>query len=70
MNSNIKKYIKNSKASKELFGFKEFKYDKTDALKDEINNFILSCLGKEKPLVDGKQGKAAVETATLISKLL
>ena len=70
MNSNIKKYIKNSKASKELFGFKEFKYDKTDALKDEINNFILSCLGKEKPLVDGEQGKAAVETATLISKLL
>ena len=70
MNSNIKKYIKNSKASKELFGFKEFKYDKTDALKDEINNFILSCLGKEEPLVDGKQGKAAVETATLISKLL
>ena len=70
MNSNIKKYIKNSKTSKELFSFKEFKYDKTDALKDEINNFILSCLGKEKPLVDGKQGKAAVETATLISKLL
>jgi len=70
MNSNIKKYIKNSKVSKELFSFKEFKYNKTDALKDEINNFILSCLGKQKPLVDGKQGKAAVETATLISKLL
>ena len=70
MNSNIKKYIKNSKTSKELFSFKEFKYDKTDALKDEIDNFILSCLGKQKPLVDGKQGKAAVETATLISKLL
>ena len=70
MNSNIKKYIKNTKADKDLFSFKEFKYDKTDALKDEINNFILSCLGKEKPLVDGKQGKAAVETATLISKLL
>ena len=70
MNSNIKKYTKNAKTNKELFNFKEFKYDKTDALKDEINNFILSCLGKEKPLVDGKQGKAAVETATLISKLL
>ena len=70
MNSNIKKYIKNTKSGKDLFSFKEFKYDKTDALKDEIKNFILSCLGKEKPLVDGKQGKAAVETATLISKLL
>ena len=70
MNSNIKKYIKNLKLVKNYLAFKEFKYDKTDALKDEINNFILSCLGKEKPLVDGKQGKAAVETATLISKLL
>ena len=37
---------------------------------DEINNFILSCIGKEKPLVDGLQGKSAVKTATLISKLL
>ena len=70
MNSTINKYQKNIGRKKELFSFKEFKYNKTDALKDEINNFILSCDGKEMPLVDGNQGKAAVETATLISKLL
>ncbi|MBT5116500.1 MAG: Gfo/Idh/MocA family oxidoreductase [Gammaproteobacteria bacterium] len=70
MNSNIKKYIKNTQNKKGLFSFKEIQYDKTDALKDEINNFILSCIGKEKPLVDGLQGKSAVNTATLISKLL
>jgi len=70
MNSTINKYQKNIGRKKELFSFKEFKYNKTDALKDEINNFILSCDGKEIPLVDGNQGKAAVETATLISKLL
>ncbi len=70
MNSNIKKYQKNIGAKKELFSFKEFKYNKADSLKDEINNFILSCCGKENPLVDGNQGKAAVQTATLISKLL
>ena len=70
MNSTINKYQKNIGRKKELFSSKEFKYNKTDALKDEINNFILSCYGKEIPLVDGNQGKAAVETATLISKLL
>ena len=70
MNSTINKYQKNIGRKKELFSFKEFKYNKTDALKDEINNFISSCDGKEMPLVDGNQGKAAVETATLISKLL
>ena len=70
MYSTINKYQKNIGRKKELFSFKEFKYNKTDALKDEINNFISSCDGKEMPLVDGNQGKAAVETATLISKLL
>ena len=70
MNSTINKYQKNIGRKKELFSFKEFKYNKTDALKDEINNFISSCDGKEMPLVDGNQGRAAVETATIISKLL
>jgi hypothetical protein len=39
-------------------------------LREEINNFVLSCIGKEKPLVDGEQGMNAVKTATIISKLL
>ena len=70
MNSSIKRYNKTLKSKNGLFNFKEFTYEKADSLKDEINNFILSCIGKEKPLVDGKQGLNAVKTATMISKLL
>ena len=70
MNSNIKRYNKTSRRKTGLFGYKEFKYKKADSLKEEINNFILSCLGKEKPIVDGVQGRSAVSTAYTISKLL
>tara|TARA_B100001778_G_C18492573_1_gene585745 strand:+ start:19 stop:942 length:924 start_codon:yes stop_codon:yes gene_type:complete len=70
MNSNIKRYNKTSKRHKGVFEYKEFNYKQADSLKEEINNFILSCIGKEKPLVDGEQGMNAVKTATIISKLL
>ena len=70
MNSSIKRYNKTLKSKNGLFNFKEFTYEKADSLKDEINNFILSCIGKDKPLVDGEQGLNAVKTATMISKLL
>tara|TARA_B100000475_G_scaffold190641_1_gene162949 strand:+ start:61 stop:984 length:924 start_codon:yes stop_codon:yes gene_type:complete len=70
MNSNIKRYYKSSLNRKKLFEYKEFNYKKTDALKEEINNFILSCLRKDKPKVDGIQGRDAVKIATVISKLL
>ena len=70
MNSSIKRYNKTLKSKNGLFNFKEFTYEKADSLKDEINNFILSCIGKDKPLVDGEQGLNAVKTATTISKLL
>ena len=70
MNSNIKRYYKSSLNSEKLFEYKEFNYKKTDALKEEINNFILSCLRKDKPKVDGIQGRDAVKIATVISKLL
>ena len=70
MNSSIKRYNKTLKSKNGLFNFKEFTYEKSDSLKDEINNFILSCIGKDKPLVDGEQGLNAVKTATMISKLL
>ena len=53
-----------------LFEYKEFNYKQADSLREEINNFVLSCIGKEKPLVDGEQGMNAVKTATIISKLL
>ena len=70
MNSSIKRYNKKVKKTKGIFQFKEFNYKKSDSLKEEINNFILSCLGIDKPLVDGAQGMSAVKTATIISKLL
>ena len=70
MNSNIKRYNKSSKKQKSIFEYKEFNYKKADSLREEINNFVLSCIGKEKPLVDGEQGMNAVKTATIISKLL
>lgn len=70
MNSNIKKYNKSTTNKKELFEYKEFNYKKTDALKEEINNFVLSCLKKDMPKVDGTQGRDAVKIATTISKLL
>tara|TARA_B100001778_G_scaffold295627_1_gene267983 strand:+ start:331 stop:1254 length:924 start_codon:yes stop_codon:yes gene_type:complete len=70
MNSNIKRYIKSSNKLDELFAYKEFSYKQADSLKEEISNFILSCLGEDKPLVDGEQGMKAVEVATTISKLL
>ncbi|CAI8310036.1 MAG: scyllo-inositol 2-dehydrogenase (NAD(+)) [Gammaproteobacteria bacterium] len=70
MNSNIKRYYKSSLNRKKLFEYKEFNYKKTDALKEEINNFILSCMRKDIPKVDGIQGRDAVKIATVISKLL
>ena len=70
MNSIIKRYYKSSLNRKKLFEYKEFNYKKTDALKEEINNFILSCMRKDIPKVDGIQGRDAVKIATVISKLL
>ena len=70
MNSNIKRYYKSFLNRKKLFEYKEFNYKKTDALKEEINNFILSCMRKDIPKVDGIQGRDAVKIATVISKLL
>ena len=70
MNSIIKRYYKSSLNREKLFEYKEFNYKKTDALKEEINNFILSCMRKDKPKVDGIQGRDAVKIATVISKLL
>ncbi len=70
MSSNIKKYTKNKNTKNKLFNLREYHYKKSDALKDEINNFILSCLKKDKPLVDGAQGMEAVKIASIISKQL
>ena len=70
MNSSIKRYNKSSRNNTGVFQYKEYNYKKADSLKGEINNFISSCIGLDKPLVDGEQGMNAVKTATTISKLL
>ena len=41
---------------------------KYDSLKEELNNFILSIRGIEKPIVSGQDAKDALEVATIIEK--
>ena len=45
-----------------------FNFKKTDVLKDEINNFINTCLGKEKSMTTGTSGLEALIVAKKISK--
>ena len=70
MNHNINKFMKNTSKSKGLFKSKQFKFKKSDALRNEINNFIKSCLGKEYPKVNGTDGKNAIIIASMISSKL
>ena len=59
-----------SKNSDRIFKQKEYSYKKVDSLRKEINNFVNSCLGLEKPLVDGINGMNALKVADDISKKL
>ena len=59
-----------SKNSDRIFKQKEYSYKKVDSLRKEINNFVNSCLGLEKPLVDGVNGMNALKVAEDISKKL
>tara|TARA_B100000614_G_scaffold250073_1_gene259751 strand:- start:2189 stop:3103 length:915 start_codon:yes stop_codon:yes gene_type:complete len=59
-----------SKKTNRIFKQNEFSYKKADALKKEINNFVNSCLGHEKPLVDGINGMNALKVAEDISRKL
>ena len=59
-----------SKKSNRIFKQSEYSYKKADSLKKEINNFINSCLGLEKPLVDGINGMNALKVAEDISRKL
>ena len=58
------------KKSSKLFKTLEYNYKKTDALNDEIIDFINSIRMNKKPLVDGIQGMEALKLATAISKKL
>ncbi len=70
LKSELTIFSKSTNKSKGLYDHKEYKYKKADALRDEINNFVNSCLGLEKPLVNGIMGMNALKVAEEISKKL
>ena len=70
LKSSMKIFSKNQKKTSGLYSRKEYRYDKSDSLKAEIENFVLSCMGKEKPLVTGIDGMNALKVADDISRKL
>ena len=65
INNKLKKIHKDRRNS---FKVTDFNFKKTDALNDEINNFINTCLGKEKSMTTGISGLEALVVAKKISK--
>ena len=47
---------------------KDFRFKKTDVLYEEINNFIKTCLGKEKSMTTGYSGEEALIVAKKITR--
>ena len=65
INSELKQLIKNNKNK---FITKVFKFKKADSLKEEINNFINTCYGKDISMTDGVAGEIALKVAKRITK--
>ena len=65
INSELKQLIKNNKNK---FITKSFKFKKADSLKEEINNFINTCYGKDISMTDGVAGETALKVAKRITK--
>jgi hypothetical protein len=65
INYKLKKIYKNKKNN---FKVTDLSFKKTDALNDEISNFINTCLGKEKSMTTGTSGLEALIVAKKISK--
>jgi len=63
--SELKQLIKNDKNK---FITKVFKFKKADSLKEEINNFINTCYGKNTSMTDGIAGETALKVAKRITK--
>ena len=70
LQSKLKIVEKVKKKSSKLFKTLEYNYKKTDALNDEIIDFINSIRMNKKALVDGIQGMEALKLAAAISKKL
>ena len=65
INSELKQLIKNDKNK---FITKVFKFKQADSLKEEINNFINTCYGKDISMTDGVAGETALKVAKRITK--
>jgi predicted dehydrogenase len=65
INNKLKKIHKDRR---NRFKITDFNFKKTDVLDDEINNFINTCLGKEKSMTTGTSGLEALVVAKKISK--
>ena len=65
INNVLKKIHKDKKNN---FKITDFNFKKKDALKDEISNFINTCLGKEKSMTTGISGLEALIVAKKITK--
>ena len=65
INNELKQVVKDKKNN---FKIKDFKFKKTDVLSEEINNFIKTCLGKEKSMTTGYSGEEALIVAKKITR--
>ena len=65
INNELKQVVKDKKNN---FKIKDFSFKKTDVLYEEINNFIKTCLGKEKSMTTGYSGEEALIVAKKITR--
>ena len=65
INNELKQVVKDKKNN---FNIKNFSFKKTDVLYEEINNFIKTCLGKEKSMTTGYSGEEALIVAKKITR--
>ena len=65
INNELKQVVKDKKNN---FKIKGFSFKKTDVLYEEINNFIKTCLGKEKSMTTGYSGEEALIVAKKITR--
>ncbi|MDC0415045.1 Gfo/Idh/MocA family oxidoreductase [Gammaproteobacteria bacterium] len=65
INNELKQVVKDKKNN---FKIKGFSFKKTDVLYEEINNFIKTCLGKEKSMTTGFSGEKALIVAKKITR--
>lgn len=65
INNELKRLIK---SDNNKFITKKFKFKKADSLKEEINNFINTCYGKDVSMTNGIAGETALRVAKKITR--